>query len=152
MKYLLTLAACIMPAFVQAQMVEAGYPRSVVDAIQDMGYPATLETDSSGDPKVVSKIDGTNYSIWFYGCDEYGRGCDTMNFSAGFDLKNGVDISVINNWNRKKLLGRAYVDDEYDPFLDHVVKADGGIPVPTFRGIVNHWELAIREYKEAIGW
>jgi hypothetical protein len=89
--------------------------------------------------------------IWFYGCSD-NQNCKEINFSAGFDLKSGVGASTINSWNRQKLVGKAYTDEEGDPFIDYFVVADGGISRIVFERVLVRWEIALEEFKEEIGW
>lgn len=55
-----------------------------------------------------------------YNCDK-NRRCTEFLFSIGFDLPEGMSLEKINEWNSRELAGRAYLDDENDPWLDHVV-------------------------------
>ena len=69
-----------------AQSVSAHDPQSVVSTLQDMGYRATLDTDSGGDPKVLSALNGINFSIYFYGCQD-NAACRDLQFSSGFEVE-----------------------------------------------------------------
>jgi len=134
-----------------AQTVDPASPQTVVDALQTMGYRARLDTDSNGDPRIRTAIDGSDYSIWFYGCSE-NQDCDSLNLSSGWDLSNGTSFEVVNSWNRTKLIGRAYLDNESDPFLDYFIQAEGGLPYDLFEDVIQGWGTAVSEFKKAIDW
>lgn len=136
---------------VSAQVVDPSRPFSVVVALQDLGYRADLESDSSGDPKIRSSIEGVNYSFWFYGCTN-NQNCTGWNMSAGFDLENGLSMYKVNQWNRTKLIGRVYLDDQNDPFIDYYVVARGGLDRVTFERVMARWGVAITQFKEHINW
>lgn len=134
-----------------AQVVTASDPRSVAFALQDLGYRAEVTTDNVGDPKIRSAIDGTNYSIYFYGC-ENNRDCRWIQFSTGFDLSKGTTLASMNEWNRTKLFGEATLDDENDPHISYFVTLDGGMSRPIFDDTVDWWGVAISEFKDHINW
>jgi hypothetical protein len=145
-----TLAALVLagPAF--SQTVTAGDPPGVVSALQGLGYKATLETDSAGDPVIRSATEGRNFSIWFYGCNDAGAACNGLNFTSGFDLDTGTTLEVVNDWNATKLVGYAYLDDEMDPYLTYFVITEAGISLDLFGEIVRRWSLSIADFKELV--
>ena len=134
-----------------AQSVLAAYPNSVASALQSLGYKANLTTDSSGDPMIKSAIDGVSYFIYFYGCEE-NTSCQDLQFSAGFNLNNGLSSRSMNDWNHNKLVGKASIDDEGDPFIRHFVSGVDGMSRWNFERTLNRWEVAVAEFKEHIDW
>ena len=72
------LSALAAPALAD---VDGTDPAAMVAVIQSEGYPATLSTDSTGDPKIVSKMEGIDYTIFFYGCTN-GQSCSSIKFST----------------------------------------------------------------------
>ena len=134
-----------------AQSVTAAYPETVVAAMQDAGYKATLTTDTYGDPKIESATNGVSFSVYFYGCDE-GTACRDIQFTAGFNLDNGLSLESINSWNSEKLVGHAYVDDEMDPFVTHFVSAVDGMPRANFEEVLDAWDTALAEFTDFIDW
>ena len=103
---LTALALGLAAPAAMAQSVSASNPASVVAALQDAGYKAELGTDSAGDPKVASAMGGVNFHVFFYGC-EANTACQDLQFSAGFDLTDGIDMAVVNDWNSSKFIGKA---------------------------------------------
>ena len=143
-------ALLLMSLPAHAQTVSASDPEGMVSALQDLGYKATLDSAEDGDPLIRSMADGTNFRIWFYGCDDANSNCTGLNFSAGFDLEKGTTLAKMNDWNNQQLLGYATLDDENDPFLNHFVVTNGGIPVETFQSIIDRWDRAIADFKAEI--
>ena len=133
-----------------AQELSAANPAGLADALQDLGYRASLETDSEGDPLIRSSMEGMNYRIVFYGCEEH-RDCKYLQLSAGFDLDNGTTMDVINDWNRSKIAGSAYLDDENDPYLKYFLTTVGGLSQQTFEDTIDWWRVAISDFKVHIG-
>jgi hypothetical protein len=144
------LALLLLSVPAHAQTVSAADPEGLAAALQDLGYRATIDSADDGDPLIRSMADGTNFRIWFYGCDDANSNCTGLNFSAGFDLTKGTTLAKMNDWNNQQLLGYATLDDENDPFLNHFVVTNGGISVDTFASIIDRWDRAIADFKEEI--
>ena len=64
-----------------AQAVSADDPFSVMRAVQAYGHEASIGTDSYGDPKVDATVEGINYTILFYRCDN-NTDCEDLQFRA----------------------------------------------------------------------
>ncbi|WP_118132570.1 YbjN domain-containing protein [Oceanicella sp. SM1341] len=130
--------------------VSAADPQSLVDAILAEGYRAELSTDSEGDPHIKSGAAGVNYDIDFYGCTE-GESCDTICFTAGFDLENGSTPDVVNDWNSNEFIGPAYLDSELDPYLDYCVVGVNGMQAEGFSSVLDNWSRALGDFQGKIG-
>mgnify|MGYP003656965504 FL=1 len=138
---LLGLAAPVL-----AQNISSTNPEGMVEALANLGQNPELGTDQVGDPLISAEGESGPYTIWFYGCSG-GSGCIATIFSAGFDLPDGADIALVNAWNAGKLMGRAYLDDESDPFLDQYLVSGGGMTLLTFAQFVNEWDRALGEFR-----
>ena len=150
-KTALALAVCMgssRPAV--AQNVVASDPASMTEILLSFGYRAELGKDDGGDPKISSASGGANFSIFFYGCTD-GKGCDSVSFSAAFDLDPGSDVALMNDWNVQKRYTKAYLDDEQDPVLDmDLFLGNGGVSIDNFRYWVDTWERATGDFKTHI--
>ena len=148
----LALAAALAAAPAAAQSVSAAWPESVVNALQDRGYRATLTTDDYGDPKIESATGGVNFSIYFYGCDDAGQACRHLQFSSGFDLPDGLSHYSANSWNTEKLVGSVSVDEEMDPFIRHFLVSVDGMSRSSFDAFLDMWDDALAEFTDYIDW
>ena len=150
---LVCLAAVSAPAFAQSNMITAADPASIADAMQGLGYRAEMDTDGVGDPMIRSAAEGVNYRIYFYGCSDNAN-CDSLLFSAGFDMDDGMALPAINTWNADSVVARAYLDDEYDPYVQmYVLTGDGaGISAEIFEQAVREWGQTLSDFKETIDW
>jgi hypothetical protein len=131
--------------------VYASNPISIVNALQDFGYKASVDVDTDGDPMVRSKAAGTNYSIRFYACKD-NTACRDIQFSSGYDKENGVSAEVIADWNATKLVGPALRDNENDPFLKFFVAGVDAMSRDSFERIIFRWEEALEAFHEQIDW
>ena len=116
--------------------------------LRDWGHRADLKTDTDGDPRISSTIDGINFDILFYGCSN--DHCSSIKFSAGFDLNDGISAAEINDWNRNRRFGRSYIDNENDPFIQFDINFEGGISIDSLRAAFATWTELLDAFKEHI--
>ena len=92
-------------------------------------------------------VDDENFRFYVRGfnCTSENR-CTEWLFIVGIDLPNGFPMEKINEWNATALGGRAYLDDEGDPWLDHIVSVSG----PQDKGAMTEglilWAAALIEF------
>jgi hypothetical protein len=122
----------------QAANVSAKDPSGIVRLLQEKGYKAELSNDETG-PIIKSADSGYNFMIFFLNCDQ-GKNCSTIQFYAGFNDVEGLELTRINEWNKTKRFARAYIDDEADPVIELDLDLDfQGIPAENFLEILNTW-------------
>lgn len=128
-------------------LVSAEDPEAILNIAKGYGS-AVLTTDSSNDPFITGRIEGTKYGIVFYGCSN-GRNCDDILFSAGW---SGIEVSIydINAWNRTKKFGKAYLDNDGDPMLEMAVNLDYGITHKNLDDTFNRWVIALKGFKQQV--
>ena len=97
---------------------------TVVHLLLEAGHMATLTQDPVGDPLVRGAVEGADYVVLFYDCQA--DRCGAMQFRAWFDAP-GATPEAMNLWNRSSRLGRAYLDSDDDPTLEHNVRLRGGV-------------------------
>ena len=143
-------ASWTLPA--QAQMVRGQDPGTLVRALQQEGYSAKLGVDKVGDPMITSSVSGTTFQIYFYNCTDH-KACATITFHSGYDLKTGIGLEKVNEWNRGKRFGRAYLDKEDDPILEMDVDLDdGGMSQALFIDNLQFWTSVLGEFEKHIGY
>ena len=91
---------------------------SVLAAIESEGL-STRVIDAEA-KKAAATFNGVEFELEGYYCS-VGDRCTEYLFSIGFDLPNGFPLTKINEWNAQQLAGRAFLDDEDDPWIDHVI-------------------------------
>ncbi len=146
-------AALILAAGAQqAAAINATDPEAIRVAMQDYGFAATLGTDSEGDPMIRSRISQTEFQVLFFGC-EGGRNCSSILFRAGYDVEPPLSALTMNEWNRQKRFGKAYIDDEGDPFLEMDVNmAFDGLGEQNFQDTLDWWRVVVENFEDFIGW
>ena len=135
-----------------AAAINATDPIAVLNAMQAYGYAATLSTDTRGDPMISSKISKTEFRVQFFGC-QGNADCQSLLFRAGYDLPDPISALVVNEWNRSKRFGKAYIDDEGDPFIEMDVNlAFDGMGEQNFQDTLDWWRVVVEGFEEFIDW
>lgn len=111
----LLAAALYCPAVSAADTGSGITGAEMVRVLQDAGYKASLDKASDGDPRIVTKMSGVNVYVYFYDCKK--DRCGSLQFTVGMDLEQGSTLEAMNRFNAEYRYGRAYLDDEMDPFL-----------------------------------
>lgn len=146
------LAALLAPLpAAAAGLIDATDAKRVADTMSGLGYRALLETDGEGDPMITSAASGVNFSVFFYGCTD-GADCRSLQFRASFDLADPTTAAKMNEWNRLHRFGKAYIDDEGDPFIEFNVTLDGGVSDANFADVVDWWDVVLGEFLVYIDW
>jgi len=143
------LAAVLsMPAAYAENLISAEDPDEIMNIAKGFGS-ARLKKDSGGDPLITGRIDGTRYQISFYGCDSEGKKCDDIKFGTAW---SGIEVSLeeINEWNRGKRYGVAYLDNDGDPNIDMPVNIDFGVTSENLEDSFNYWTKVLKLFKKEI--
>jgi hypothetical protein len=112
------------------------------------GLAAELEQGGEAG-KIISAVAGARFELLSVNCNGAKR-CTEFLFVAGFDLADGFPLERINAWNADAIAGRAFLDEENDPFLDHVISVSGPRDHGAFREGLYLWEAAVGEFVDFI--
>ena len=124
---------------------------TVAEVLIEQGYRAQVTVDGVGDPLVRTTMSGITVNIYFYNCNDEQTGCEDIQFSAGFDLEDGLSQDKVEEWNEDKLYGTAYLDDENDPFVKITVQVGPGGTPELIKGYVSTVETVLEQFKGHIG-
>ena len=61
---------------------------------------------------------------------------------------NKVNITKVNEWNKKHRFSRAYIDDSGDPVLESDLDFDGGVTLDSLKLFVTVFKSSATEYKK----
>lgn len=137
--------------FGQSAIVDATDPDTLQSLMQDDGYAVSQDVDSYGDPRFTFKTSQTTTRVLFYGCTE-GKDCKYIMFQSGWNLADGMALTGVNEWNEGRVWGKAYLDDENDPFLELAINLYGGVTATNFLDTVDWWRITIERFEKHIGW
>jgi hypothetical protein len=139
------------PPALTGGLVDASTPQTIANLMQQAGYRAVLTTDNVGDPKIESSAAGADFSIYFYGC-ENGQNCLSLQYTSGYDLPDGASLGLMNDWNKSKRFGFAYLDEENDPFLNYDVNMSYGVSEQNFLDSLSLWDTILADFHNHIDW
>jgi hypothetical protein len=111
------------------------------------GLEAEISPGKDGG-SIQSELSGASFDVFGVNCTA-GR-CTEFLFITGFDLESGFPLARVNEWNATKIAGRAYLDEEGDPFLDHIVSVSGPADGGAFKEGLYLWATALDAYIEFI--
>lgn len=132
-------------------LVDGGNAKLIMSIIQDEGYSISMDQEDNGDPLLVGKLDGSEYRVYFYGCDNP-NGCDSIQFSTGYDLRNGMTLESVNEWNRGKRFAKVYLDGDMDPWLEMDINLDSGVTRDNLVDSMDYWRLLMNAFEDHIDW
>jgi hypothetical protein len=135
----------------QAQTVTANNPEGLLAAMKSAGYEAELTTDQLGDPMIKTEISGWEVSVLFYGCDaETNTGCDSVQFSTGFDREKAMDPVRALEIARKWRFLAVSLDEDGDPYLRWDIFTADGIPQSVFMAAFRRYGESLDDASEII--
>lgn len=147
------LAATTWAGSATAENLWASDPQSILFAMQDAGYAATLgKSSSTGNPKISSRISQSNYAVFFYGCRDH-RDCTSIQFSAGYNLDSPMSAARANEWNRHQRFAKVYINDSGTPILRMDMTMEGdGTGRRNFAYSLDFWRRQTENFEKFINW
>ncbi len=131
------------------ELVFAEDPENVASLMQDLGYKASLGTDNVGDPLISSSAHGYDFDVLFYDCTD-NTDCKAVQFSAAFDLTDGMSLTKTQDFNRERRWVKVYLNDESDPRVEMDYNLRGGVTVENFNDTFDWWLILMEEFVEYI--
>ncbi|WP_421759793.1 YbjN domain-containing protein [Devosia sp.] len=145
----LSLYLALVSAASAQSILDASNVNEIVTIAKSYG-PADLVTRDSGDPRISGTIGGLPYQLFFMNCTD-GKACEDINFYAGFtDTKPTLD--AINDWNRSKRFGKAYLDSELDAVIEYDVNLEHGVTRDNLDAAFSLWSQLVPEYAAFVGY
>jgi Putative bacterial sensory transduction regulator len=128
-------------------LVDATDPARLLGIAKGFGT-ANLEKSTNGDPKIAGRLEGVKYGIYFFGCTDNSN-CDDIQFATAWA---GAEVSEekINEWNKTKRYGKAYLDDEGDPHLEMDVNIHLGVSEENLSDTFEWWGTVLRAFKKEV--
>lgn len=124
-------------------MIDGSDPNEVLNVARGYGS-ANLDKDSLGDPRIVGRIDGKRYSVFFYGCTD-NVDCDQLQFYA-YEVTENPDFELVNEWNSTKRYGTASIDSDNDVAFRMSVNLRFGVSRENLDDTFDWWRLTLEEF------
>ena len=138
-----------------AQLMDPATPEKVAEELRAGGYAAEVHPPSNSvGPGITSHAEGVDFDISFDACDDEGKRCQVMVFSAGFafqDPDKRPSKADLNRWNLNEF-GKAVANANGDPWLDLEVNLVGGITRTNLIDTMKWWTGLVGDFSAHIGW
>ena len=108
-----------------------------------------METDSRGFPMIVGTIDGLHYRVFFYGCTKGATGCDSIQLMATWPAGT-MSLEQVNEWNRTKRFGKAYLRTDGSVALEMQINLDGGVARSNLTDTFDWWRIGMSEFADSM--
>jgi hypothetical protein len=131
-----------------ASLLTAGDGTALAALLLSQGYRAQMETADDGSPRLRSSSDGINFTIAFLGCE--GGDCRAIMFTSSFRMDSPPTVEAINDWNRTRNVGTAYLAGNGQPGLIFFIPMEGGISLTAFDYAFESWRVALADYAREI--
>lgn len=131
-------------------LIMADDGEAIAAFLRDSGYRAEIEFLSDGRPSIASAAEGLRFWIFLRDCVD-GRDCENIQFHAGFTMETPPTIERIGEWNSRRIVGQAFLDDEGQPRIGHFVTMRGGLSRPAFADAFDFFREALRDFAVHIG-
>lgn len=143
------IVALAMAAPVAAQNVTADVDR-IMKIMEAEGYSPKREGEGS-EPRIEMEMAGYMASLYFYGCDDKGANCKSVQFYAGFNPKTNPTLQAMNDYARDNRWGRIYLDGEGDPVIEMDVDLEaGGMSEALFIDNIAYWNSILERFADFV--
>ena len=122
---------------------------AILAAAQSYGQ-ATLDRQANGDPQIRGAMLGVGYSIYFRNCTD-NTDCEDLNFYCGI-LDHKASADAINEWNRTRRFGKAYLDNDGDTVVEMDLNIEGGVSAENLDAAFGVWEIVLSEFTSYVGY
>jgi hypothetical protein len=140
----LTVCVVILGTEASAQsLIDATDPDEIRNLASGYGS-ASLTTASDDTPMISGRIDGTAYSIYFYGCKD-AKNCRSIQFSSSW--QGNVTTDAVSEWNRTKRFGSAYIESDGDTGLQWDVNLYAGVSRENLDDTIDWWRVTLKAFE-----
>lgn len=149
---ILTAAALTLPIAAQAEPVFATDGDSLYRFFENEGAEVEATTDNVGDPKLRVTYYGSDFSVYYYGCDN-NTDCNAVQFFSGYQTEGSVRLAKINEWNTENRFARAYISNEGSARIEmDIYLGRDGVSADDFAQQVSLWARAMKDFETFIDW
>lgn len=136
------MAFASAPAAKAQDLVDGSNVSAIMELARGYGS-ASLSKQKNGNPLINGRINGIKYGIYFYSCKD-GANCTAMQFYAGWkvgDAAEDAKMAKLNEWNRTKRWGRAYLDRVGDIAVEYDINLAFGVTRANLDDSFDYWRL-----------
>jgi len=125
-----------------------GDPEIISKIMREQGMKVVVGRDVEGLPMLESEVDETLFNVYFYEC---APSCRRMQFVTSFSLDQPMTAEDANQWNRDNPVGKIFVADSGDPFLQmDIGLAADGLGRKNFEDALATWRSVLGDFRASI--
>lgn len=146
----LIAALALAPMAAQAQNLTAKSSDSIKNFFLEEGSSVEVLVDNVGDPQLDVTHYGSDFSIFYYGCED-NTNCDAVQFYSGYATDGSVRLRTVNDFNAEKRWVNAYITDSGSTRLEmDIYLGDNGMAADDFATMLGIWTRHMREFEDVI--
>jgi len=108
--------------------------------------PAERRFDDAEDgPWIRAEMDDVVYTISFLNCIA-GTDCTSVQLRAWWESAGAHTLEAVNQWNRERRFGAAYLDSSNNVTVEFDVNLAGGVTAVNFDDTLQWWQVVLREF------
>ena len=144
----LTLSSSAMSQSAQT-LVTAVSTNEIVGIARGFGSASLTTSSVTGNPKITGRMNGKEYSIYFYGCDSSKKNCTSIQFATYWSGKR-LTAESVNQWNADKRFGKLFIDNDGDLNLQMDVNMDYGVTYKNMEDTFDIWKTVLEDVIDTI--
>jgi len=103
------------------------------------------------DDLIRGNTEGVAFFVNGFNCAEE-QHCTEFTLFVGFDMDAPLSLERINEWNYTMNAGRASLDGEGDPYIDHSFSVSGPTDEGAIYETITLWQAVVVGFMVYIGW
>ncbi|QNQ11213.1 YbjN domain-containing protein [Sphingomonas alpina] len=97
----------------QDRVIDISDIKTVAGVMMQAGYKADIKKSESGQEYIASGVNGSEFTVRFYGCKN-NTGCDSLEFFSWYKKQPHFSPALANEWNRDKRFLKVAIDADGD--------------------------------------
>jgi hypothetical protein len=114
--------------------------------LRESGNEAQITNDGAGHTIVSSKLGSTKFGVYMFDCNN-GKRCGSVQFASGWPTGGRIQVAKVNEWNRTKRWGRAYLDESGGIWLECDVDLTPGGSYELLNDMFATWKKSVEGFK-----
>jgi len=111
---------------------------------------AELRQGENGEgPWIRAETEEIIYTISFLNCTE-GHNCTSVQLRAWWESQGRHSVTAMNEWNRDRRFGTAYLDTDNNATIEFDVNLAGGITAVNFDDTLQWWQTVLRAFRGTV--
>jgi hypothetical protein len=120
--------------------------------LRGWGHQTKLSADKEGNPEIDGTVDGWRYTVFFYGCDNARvKRCASLEVFSGFRMNTPPAHERLNEWNRERRFGTAFLEENGIVRVRLSVNVRGGLTEANLLAWFEWYRRVLKEFTDHIG-